>query len=154
MSAILKNPLLRLRTMEIEDLDQVMMIEELTYAHPWTRSIFRDCLRVGYCAWVMEIDDEVIGYGVMSVAAGESHVLNICIQPDFHGRGLGRKILHRLITLARDHGVDTMFLEVRASNRIAQMLYESEGFNEIGQRRGYYPTNQGREDALVFAKVL
>lgn len=140
--------------MEIEDLDQVMMIEELTYAHPWTRSIFRDCLRVGYCAWVMEIDDEVIGYGVMSVAAGESHVLNICIQPDFHGRGLGRKILHRLITLARDHGVDTMFLEVRASNRIAQMLYESEGFNEIGQRRGYYPTNQGREDALVFAKVL
>ena len=154
MSAILKNPLLKLRTMEVEDLDAVMMIEELTYTHPWTIGIFRDCLRVGYCSWVMEIDGEVIGYGVMSVAAGEAHILNICIQPDFQGRGLGRKIMHRLVTLARDHGVDTMFLEVRYSNRVAQILYESEGFNEIGQRRGYYPHSDGREDALVFAKVL
>ncbi len=154
MSAILKNPLLKLRTMEVEDLDAIMMIEELTYTHPWTKGIFRDCLRVGYCSWVMEIDGEVIGYGVMSVAAGEAHILNICIQPDFQGRGLGRKILHRLVTLARDHGVDTMFLEVRCSNRVAQILYESEGFNEIGQRRGYYPHTDGREDALVFAKVL
>ena len=154
MSAILKNPLLRLRAMEVEDLEQVMMIEELSYTHPWAQGIFRDCLRVGYCSWVMEIDEEVIGYGVMSIAADEAHVLNICIQPDFHGRGLGRKILHRLLTLAKDHNVDTVFLEVRASNRVAQMLYESEGFNEIGQRRGYYPADGGREDALVFAKVL
>lgn len=154
MSAILKNPLLRLRTMEVEDLEQVMMIEELSYINPWAKGIFRDCLRVGYCSWVMEIDEDIIGYGVMSVAAGEAHVLNICIQPDFQGRGLGRKILRRLFILARDHKVDTIFLEVRASNRVAQMLYESEGFNEIGQRRGYYPAEKGREDALVFAKVL
>ena len=154
MSAILKNPLLKLRTMEADDLEEIMAIEEQSYTHPWSRGIFRDCLRVGYCAWVMEIDGEVIGYGVMSIAAGEGHILNVCIEPDFQGRGLGRKIIHRLTTLARDHGVDTLFLEVRASNRIAQMLYESEGFNEIGQRRGYYPATEGREDALVFAKVL
>jgi ribosomal-protein-alanine N-acetyltransferase len=154
MSAILKNPLLRLRTMEVEDLDDVMLIEEQAYAHPWTKGIFHDCLRVGYCSWVMELDGDIIGYGVMSVAAGEAHILNICITPDFQGRGLGRKILHRLITLARDHKVDTMFLEVRSGNRVAQMLYESEGFNEIGQRRGYYPAKDGREDAYVFAKVL
>ena len=140
--------------METEDLDNVMQIEETSYTHPWTKGIFRDCLRVGYCAWVMEIDEEIIGYGIMSIAAGEAHILNVCIHPDFQGRGLGRKILHRLTTLARDHGVDTMFLEVRASNSIAQLLYESEGFNEIGQRRGYYPATEGREDALVFAKVL
>lgn len=154
MSAILKNPLLRLRTMDVEDLDAVMTIEEQTYSHPWTRGIFRDCLRVGYCSWVMEIDEDVIGYGIMSVAAAEAHILNICIHPDFQGRGLGRKILHRLIRLAKDHGVDTMFLEVRATNQVAQILYESEGFNEIGQRRGYYPAKEGREDALVFAKVI
>ncbi len=154
MSAILKNPLLRLRTMEQEDLEQVMDIEELCYSHPWTHGIFSDCLRVGYCCWVMELDGDIIGYGVMSVAAGEAHILNICILPDFQGRGLGRKILVRLLTLAKDHKVDTVFLEVRISNRVAQVLYESEGFNEIGQRHGYYPADNGREDALLFARVL
>lgn len=154
MSAILKNPLLRLRTMEIEDLDQVMQIEHSCYDHPWTAGIFRDCLRVGYCSWVMELDDVIIGYGVMSVAAGEAHVLNICMQTEYQGRGLGRKVLKRLLNLAKDHRVETVFLEVRMSNKVAQMLYESEGFNEIGQRRGYYPASHGREDALVFAKTL
>ena len=154
MSAILKNPLLRLRTMEQEDLEHVMDVEELCYSHPWTHAIFSDCLRVGYCCWVMELDGDIIGYGVMSVAAGEAHILNICILPEFQGRGLGRKILARLLLLAKEHNVDTVFLEVRISNRIAQVLYESEGFNEIGQRNGYYPAENGREDALVFAKVV
>ncbi|MBT8438251.1 MAG: ribosomal protein S18-alanine N-acetyltransferase [Gammaproteobacteria bacterium] len=140
--------------MEQEDLEQVMDIEELCYSHPWTHGIFSDCLRVGYCCWVMELDGDIIGYGVMSVAAGEAHILNICILPDFQGRGLGRKILARLLLLAKDHNVDTVFLEVRINNRVAQVLYESEGFNEIGQRHGYYPAENGREDALVFAKVL
>jgi ribosomal-protein-alanine N-acetyltransferase len=154
VSAILKNPLLRLRAMELTDLEQVMDIEELCYSYPWTHGIFSDCLRVGYCAWVMELDGDIIGYGVMSIAAGEAHILNICILPDFQGRGLGRKILARLLTLAKDHKVDTVFLEVRITNKVAQVLYESEGFNEIGQRYGYYPADEGREDALVFAKVL
>ena len=140
--------------MEQEDLEQVMDIEELCYSHPWTEGIFSDCLRVGYCCWVMELDGDIIGYGVMSIAAGEAHILNICILPDFQGRGLGRKILARLLSLAKDHNVDTVFLEVRITNRVAQVLYESEGFNEIGQRNGYYPAENGREDALVFAKVL
>lgn len=154
MSAILKNPLLRLRAMNVDDVVDVMDIEYKSYDHPWTHGIFEDCLRVGYCSWVMELDGEIIGYGVMSIAAGEAHVLNICIDPDYQGRGLGRKILARLLSLAKDHNVDTVFLEVRISNQVAQMLYESEGFNEIGQRRGYYPAFEGREDALVYAKVI
>ena len=154
MSAILKNPLLHLRPMQLEDVEAVMDNELSAYEHPWTNGIFRDCLRVGYCCWVMELGEQVIGHGVMSVAAGESHILNICVSPQYQGRGLGRKILQRLLGLARDHKVATAFLEVRCSNRIAQLLYESEGFNEIGQRRGYYPGTKGREDALVFAKQL
>ncbi len=135
-------------------MDAVMAIENQSYSHPWTEGIFRDCLRVGYCCWVMELENTIIGYGVMSVAAGEAHILNICVEPDYQGRGLGRKIMQRLLHLAGDHNVDMVFLEVRCTNRIAQILYESEGFNEIGQRRGYYPGTDGREDALLFAKAL
>ena len=151
MSAILKDPLLRMRPMQESDIEAVMEVELLCYEHPWTEGIFRDCLRVGYCSWVYMLDQCVIGYGVMTVAVGEAHILNLCIHPEHQGQGLARRLLQRLLTLAREHGVDTAFLEVRSSNRIALGLYESIGFNEIGMRRGYYPAIKGREDAVLLA---
>ena len=71
------------------------------------------------------------------------------------GQGLGRRLLQHLIAEAGRKEADTMFLEVRASNRAASSLYDSAGFNEVGQRRGYYPAEGGaREDALVLALSL
>ena len=68
MSAILRDPLLRMRPMQEADLDAVIEVEKLAYPFPWTKGIFRDCLRVGYCCWVYTLDERVLGYGVMSVA--------------------------------------------------------------------------------------
>jgi ribosomal-protein-alanine N-acetyltransferase len=154
MSAVLNDPLFRMRPMSEGDVVQVMAVEGAAYTHPWTEGIFRDCLRVGYCCWVCVVEHSVVAHGVMSVAAGESHVLNVCVHPDWQGRGLGRRILRRLLAIARRHRADTAFLEVRASNAAAIGLYQSEGFNEIGRRRGYYPAEKGREDALLLAKSL
>jgi ribosomal-protein-alanine N-acetyltransferase len=154
MSAVLKDPMLRLRPMSEEDVPAVTAVEQAAYSHPWTAGIFRDCLRVGYCCWVCTRGDAVIGHGVMSVAAGECHVLNVCVHPHWQGHGLGRKILTRLLGMGRRHHADTAFLEVRVSNEPAIRLYRAEGFNEIGIRRGYYPHSDGREDALVLAKSL
>jgi len=154
MSAILQDPLLSFRPMQEQDLDAVVSVEQAAYTHPWSLGIFRDCLRVGYCCWVGELGGAVIGHGVLSVAVGEAHLLNLCVHPEWQGRGLGRKLLRRMLRLARDHRADTAFLEVRVSNGVAQALYESSGFNEVGRRRGYYPARQGREDAIVYAKAL
>ncbi len=154
MSAILKDPLLQMRPMQDVDVDVLMPLEELAYDFPWSAGIFRDCLRVGYCCWLFTLDDRIIGYGVMSVAAGEAHILNLCIHPDHQGQGLGRRLLQRLLTLAGKHRADTVFLEVRASNRVAKRLYRLAGFNEIGLRRGYYPGKFGREDAVLLALSL
>ena len=154
MSALLKEPSLRMRPMEEDDMAAVLAVERVGYPHPWTEGNFRDCLRAGYCCWVLEQDGRMIGHGVLSVAVGEAHVLNVCVHPDWQGRGLGRRILDRMLRLAREHEADTAFLEVRASNTVAQHLYESAGFNEIGLRRGYYPAHNGREDAVVYAKAL
>jgi len=153
-NAIQKHPLLRMRPMQAADVEAVMAVESLAYEFPWTPGIFKDCLRVGYCCWVYTLDDSVIGYGVMSVATGEAHILNLSIQPDMQGQGLGRRLLQRLLTLARQHGADTAFLEVRSSNQAALHLYRDLGFNEVGLRRGYYPSRNGREDAVVFALSL
>ena len=136
------------------DIDAVSAIENRAYVFPWTPGIFRDCLRAGHHCWVLEAGATLLGYGVLSAAAGEAHILNICIAPEYQGRGHGRRLLRRLVDLARWHQARQVFLEVRPSNPRAIQLYRDEGFNEIGQRPNYYPAEKGREDAIVMAMEL
>jgi len=143
-----------MRRMELEDLASVMLIEEKAYPHPWAKTIFVDSILKGYFCQLCAIDHAVVGYAVMSTGAGEAHILNICIDDKHQNKGFGRDLLHHMMALAKKNAVNTLFLEVRISNFIAKQLYESEGFNEIGLRKGYYPAGANREDALVFAKEI
>ena len=154
MSAILARQGSRIRPLALADLDTVMDIESRAYNFPWTQGIFRDCLRVGYCCWCYENDGFIQGYGVMSVAAGESHILNITVRPESQRLGIGGKLMKHFLQLARRHDADIVMLEVRPSNASAISLYEKLGFNEIGVRRNYYPSDDGREDALLLALSL
>lgn len=151
MSAILKQSGSRFRPLSLDDLDAVMAIEKRAYEFPWSVSIFSDCLRVGYCCWAYEKDNQIIGYGVMSVAAGEAHILNLTVQPESRRRGIGKKLMQQFIQLARQHDADVLMLEVRPSNVAAISLYAGLGFNEISARKDYYPAEAGREDALILA---
>jgi ribosomal-protein-alanine N-acetyltransferase len=144
----------RIRPLMATDLETVMAIEERAYGFPWTEGIFRDCLRVGYCCWCYEVDGDLYGYGVMSVAAGESHILNLTVNPDTQRQGIGTRLLKHFMQLARRHSADIVMLEVRPSNIPAIRLYEKLGFNEIGIRQNYYPALDGREDALLLALSL
>lgn len=143
-----------LRPMRLEDIDRVTVIEQESYDYPWTAAIFRDCLRANYDCWVLVQANELIGYGVLAAAAGEAHVLNICIARAAQGEGHGRHLMRRLIDLARWHHAARIFLEVRPSNTCAIALYFNLGFNEISHRPDYYPTKHGREDAIVMALEL
>lgn len=154
MSAVIQESILNFRPMEEEDLTAVLAIEQAAYEFPWTRTIFRDCLRVGYSCWVMERDGLIDAYGVMSVAAGESHILNLCVYPRSQGLGYGTITLEFLLDMARKLNADTAFLEVRPTNQPARRLYEQSGFNEVGIRRNYYPAQYGREDAIIMARSL
>lgn len=142
------------RRMSLLDLDVVLEIEQQAYDFPWTEGIFRDCLRVGYPSWVYERDGAITGYGVMSVASGEGHILNLCVAPAFQGQGIGTSLFKAQLVAAEALRVNTLFLEVRASNAVALSLYRKNGFNEIGLRRNYYPAKTGREDAVVLAKQI
>ncbi len=143
-----------LRPMRESDVEAVHAVERRAYEFPWTPGIFRDCLRADYMAWVLELDGHVFGYFLVSLAAREAHVLNICVAPEFQGKGHGRRLLRSLLHLARTRGADRIVLEVRPSNVGAIALYDHEGFNEIGRRPRYYPARDGREDALVMAMEL
>ncbi|NKF23320.1 ribosomal protein S18-alanine N-acetyltransferase [Solimonas marina] len=145
----------RLYPMHPSHLPQVMEIEQQAYTHPWTEGIFNDCLRVGYSAWVVTNTlGEVLAYALMSMAVGEAHVLNICVAPDQQRRGVAAFLLRHLLMVARAAGVTLVLLEVRRSNKAAQKLYENFGFAKIGERRGYYPAAEGREDAWVLSLEL
>jgi ribosomal-protein-alanine N-acetyltransferase len=154
MVAVVREPAPALRPMRPEDVPEVARIEASAYEFPWTEGIFRDCLRAGYGCWVLARDADILGYGVLSVAAGEAHVLNVCIAPRVQGEGHGRRLMKRLVDLARWHQAERIFLEVRPSNPRAIRLYDDLGFNEIGRRPNYYPARHGREDALVMALEL
>ena len=142
------------RRMDAADLLAVLQNERLGYTHPWSERIFKDCLTSGDECWLLELGGHIVGHGVLSVAAGESHLLNVCVQPDCQGKGFGRMLVEHLLARATERDATVMFLEVRASNVPTQRLYEKLGFNEVGVRKDYYPAHGGREDALVLAKEL
>ena len=147
-------PRLTHRRMADSDLAAVVELETAAYLFPWGPGIFRDCLRVGYTCRVVEMGGELAGYGIMSMGAGEAHVLNICVRADLRGLGLGRRLMVWLLDEARAAGHGWAFLEVRPSNRPAILLYESLGFEPVGLRRGYYQAIGGREDAIVYRRDL
>lgn len=154
MNTVVSEGALRIRRMQLADVDAVMAIERRAYPYPWTPGIFRDCLRVGYNAWVYTQQDQIRGYALMSCGGGEAHLLNICIDPDYQGAGLGRALLEHVLRQAGRLGADQLFLEVRPSNQQALKLYDALHFTEVGRRKEYYPDDNGREDALVLARYI
>lgn len=153
MVAVLQ-PGFETRPMRRADIEAVWEIEQRSYPFPWTRGIFFDCLRIGYCCRIAEVDGGIGGYTILSAAAGEAHLLNLCIAPDHRRCGLGQLMLEGAMVDARLRSAHRLFLEVRPSNRGAVGLYAKNDFRIIGRRPGYYPAGDGREDALVMVRHL
>jgi [ribosomal protein S18]-alanine N-acetyltransferase len=147
-------PDILIRPMSENDVSEVIAVERASYQFPWSEGIFRDCLRVGYVCRVVTVNDAIIGYGVMSVGAGEAHILNLCIGESYRCRGVGRRLLTYLVDRGATAGMNEAFLEVRPSNTSAIRLYLSVGFEQVGMRRGYYQAVGGREDAAVLKLAL
>jgi len=155
MSAVVSDAVPRLRDMQEADVPAVMAIERVAYEFPWTEGMLRDCFRYGYICKVYESGDGIIGYGIISIGAGECHFLNICIAPSQQQHGHGTRLVAHLLQVARQARARSALLEVRISNTAAFRLYDKLGFNEIGTRTGYYPAARGtREDALVLMREL
>lgn len=136
------------------DLNGVQLVEQATYDYPWSRAVFRDCLLAGYYSLVLDAGGKVSGYAIMSIAAAEAHILNLCVHPALRRLGYGRRLLNALLFKAEDSAVKQVFLEVRPSNQSALKLYLSAGFEEIGIRPAYYQARQGRENAVVLSLPL
>jgi ribosomal-protein-alanine N-acetyltransferase len=140
---------LQLRDMNWADVEQALRIEQQVHSHPWTRGNFNDSLASGYICKIYEAANEMVGYAVLMPALDEVQLLDISIAGAYQRSGLGKKLLAELLALARTLKFERVILEVRPSNAAAIALYRAAGFSEIGVRRGYYPAEHGREDAIV-----
>jgi ribosomal-protein-alanine N-acetyltransferase len=143
-----------LREMTEADLDAVLHIEREVHAHPWTLGNFSDALRSGYQCKVFESAGVMLGYAVIMLAVDEAELLDIAIDKGHQRKGIGRKLLDAILSLARHENMRRMVLEVRASNQAAIALYRASGFEQIGLRRDYYLAANGREDAILMGKGL
>lgn len=143
-----------IRRLALEDVDRIYELEQLAYPFPWSRGLFADCLNAGYALFGLQIGKDLAGYTIFNWAAGEAHLLNLCIHPEWQHRGYGSLLLEYAINHVARHENEAMYLEVRTSNTRAAKLYKNRGFRVIGNRPSYYQAGEGREDAIVMRLVL
>lgn len=140
--------------MEVHDLAEVMEIEKASFSSPWTGQMFLEELGNSFsrCMVAQACSGGVLGYLCAWFVACEVHIMNLATHPKARGRGIARNLLRETVDQARAWGALRVILEVRESNRAAQLLYLSEGFRTVGRRRRYY-TDTG-EDALLMELQL
>lgn len=145
---------LRLMRMRAGDLDEVLDIEYGVYPFPWTHGNFLDSIESGYETWIARAENaKLAAYFLLMMAVDEAHLLNITVAPAFQGKGVGRRMLDKIVELARAYGMQSVLLEVRPSNLRALHIYRQYGFAEIGVRKNYYPApRETREDAIVMRR--
>jgi ribosomal-protein-alanine N-acetyltransferase len=142
------------RAMTQADIGQLLALETATQISPWTEETFNVCFRSGYLGWVVEIEKRIIGFVILSVQMDECHILNVVVAHAHQQQGWGRKLMEYALIQAEQRGAGIIYLEVRRSNSRAITLYRKLHFHLIGERKDYYPTVAGQEDALIFARSL
>lgn len=165
MNAILKPPLLSSREPEVQFqpltadwLDRVLDIENAVYPHPWSRANFEDSIQTGYQMQVLTTPDAgILGYFIAMKGFEEVHLLNITVAETYQRQGWAKLMLEALAVWSRGQGAAWLWLEVRANNERALVVYKAQGFKLISVRQDYYPKGpkaNGREDAIVMSLKL
>ena len=151
--AVKSSELYRFLPMRVKDLDMIYELEKKSYDFAWSDAVLKDCLFNKYDCYVAG-DDNILGYMISKITNQDSHILNLTIDSDYRGLGIGSSLLDLMIKECKLHRSEYIYLEVRLSNTIARNLYQKFGFRSIGVRKNYYKNKSGREDAIVYRKNL
>ena len=157
MSAVLQSTEARFEAFQTgrpDQLEAVMAVEQRAYAFPWSRNNFIDAMSAGYQAQLLWADNVLLGYFVAMQGVDEVHLLNVTINPEYQRQGWAWVCLDALTLWARGQAAQWLWLEVRLSNARAIHVYQAHGFRRVGQRKGYYPAADQREDAIVMRLKL
>jgi ribosomal-protein-alanine N-acetyltransferase len=139
--------LIIIEPMREEHLPEVMQIERRVFQPGWSEQAFlRDLHRHDALYLILRVDGKIVGYVGGWFVVDECHITNIAVCPEYREQGLGSRLLHRFLSIARERGMRRATLEVRIGNAPAQNLYKKFGFRPMGVRKRYYDDG---EDALI-----
>jgi len=141
--------ILTLSDVALEDSNILIPIENACHSHPWSEKTLRSCIGGRYFGEKLSEEKNVLGFYVGEYIAGEATLMDICVDPTYQGKGYGKKLLNAFLDRCKQKNTVSVFLEVRASNTAAHLMYINSGFIEVARRTGYYPSEQGYEDAIV-----
>ncbi len=144
---------IEIRKMMDYDLHKVIAIERKSYDFPWSDVVIKDCLTNKYDCYVAG-NDSILGYMISKITDQDSHILNLTIDSDYRGLGIGSSFIDLMIKECKLHRSKYIYLEARISNTIARNLYQKFAFRSIGIRKNYYKNKSGREDAIVYRRNL
>ena len=141
------------QSMSLDDIDQVVEIENLSFTSPWSRESFESELKNNLARYIVaRVNGKVAAYGGMWIILDEAHITNIAVHPEFRERKIGEKLVKEMLRTAKENKAEHITLEVRASNDAARKLYEKLGFKDSGTRKGYYADTG--EDAVIMWNEL
>ena len=143
-----------IRAVSLDDLDDIIEIEKLSFVSPWTKRLFEETLISPISSsFIMKKDQATLGYIILYSVADEAHILNIAVHPRYRGKGCASSLIkHVLDYFEEKKDVHEFFLEVREGNMGAIRLYKRFGFEKIGKRKKYY--SETNEDALVMCLTV
>ena len=139
---------------KLSDLDNIFKVESNSYDNPWTIGILRDCIVNHYDFYKAEYNNNLIGYIIAKIPMYETHILNLTISEDYRHRGIATELLEMIFSKCYIMNSLNIFLETRVNNTPAIKLYEKHNFRRISIRKNYYQTSDGKQDAIIFKKVL
>jgi len=137
-----------------QNYDPAYRLQTGCHAFPWSRAQFLDCLSAPYFATQIQQDGEIAGYYVGLQVSVEATLMDIGVAKEQRGKGLGRELVKHFLRQCNKKQAQEAWLEVRVSNEPAIGLYRELGFEQIEQRKNYYPAADGREDALIMRLIL
>lgn len=138
------------------DVEHLMPIETACHSHPWSDKTFKSCIGGRYFGYYLIEENKTVGFYIGEHVVGEVTLMDICVEPSLQGKGYGKRLLEHFIAETKAIEASKVWLEVRAKNISAQMMYINKGFTETSRRTGYYPSANGfgYEDAIVMCLSL
>ncbi|RDY23254.1 ribosomal-protein-alanine N-acetyltransferase [Romboutsia maritimum] len=134
--------------MKSQDIEGVFQVEKNCFEHHWSRESFKKELTNDKARYlVAKIDEKIVGYVGIWLILDEGHITNVAVHSDYRGKKIGDKLIKELVVLCKQNNINSMTLEVRVSNIVAQNLYKKYGFKIAGIRKEYYSDN--KEDAII-----
>ncbi|WP_028769241.1 ribosomal protein S18-alanine N-acetyltransferase [Shewanella fidelis] len=133
---------------------QMALVAAKAHSHPMSEATIKSCFGHLYASFGVVDGDALYGFAILHQIFEDATLMDICVDPNHQGKGVGKALLNSVINAAKEKGAEVLLLEVRQSGTAARALYEAAGFATTGIRKGYYKTSVGSEDAILMQLSL